>query len=221
MTAVIDRSQCSADQHGTEWLYTRPTNPCRCPDARQAARDNRRRRRHGNPLRTSSVGHVRRLRACAAMGWRPQHLGSKMGWSAQQVWNFLNAPSRTIDPATARKVESVFTELHMTPGPDQAYAKRCRSKGWVTAMAWDDIDSDGRPQAKVRGDKAAYDEVVVHLVLVGRRPRWVREADRNEVIRRVLGHGGDASEAARLLGCATGRVHESIRGLGLEEAVAA
>lgn len=209
MTATIDRSQCTGTRHtGTATAYDR--YGCRCPDAREASRIYRLELRlsRGNRRPSRYSGTARRVQAVWAMGYSPSRIAGELGWDVDQVLHVAHAEH--VDADTAEVVDGLFRRWAYTPGPDNGARKHAVRDGFVTAMAWEDIDTDDYPNTGA--NKALQpDELVVRAVLAGRRRDFtVRAVDRDEVIRRVLARGDDPDVAVTLLGSTRARVDDVI-----------
>lgn len=85
-----------------------------------------------------AVGSVRKLQALAAMGWPFALLAPRVGHGPQYFSQLLHRDQ--LLSRTAAMIDSLYRELHMVPGPSQAVRDRSRRLGWVTALAWTDID---------------------------------------------------------------------------------
>lgn len=141
-----------------------------------------------------AVGTVRRLRALVAVGWSMRHLSELSGMTLRPI----AVTGRTVVCVeTARTVEDLFDRLAMTPGPSIRAREFARARGWVSALAWDDIDDPhARPDLGSAVD--VEDEVAVDLALSGRSP-VLSQADRLAAARRIVERGAGASEVARVL----------------------
>lgn len=83
---------------------------------------------------------IRRVRALQAIGWTLAHLDRELGGSGKSnaVWNMLNQP--TVHLGTAQRVDRVYRDLHMRPGPSKRTRDLAVRRGWIPPLAWDDID---------------------------------------------------------------------------------
>lgn len=116
--------------------------PCQpCIDAHCVASKRRAlRKANGQPALLPAFGTQRRIRALSAIGWPFHEISARMGRKPthegigslmQQTWVHRN---------TANKVDDVYRELCMTPGPNRTVATRARLNGWAPPLAWDNID---------------------------------------------------------------------------------
>lgn len=88
-----------------------------------------------------AIGTIRRLQALAAMGWPFTMIGPMLGHHERYPSQLMR---RTVVlSSTAAKVDEVYRELAMKPGPSDWVRTVARGKGWQTAFAWDDIDNPG------------------------------------------------------------------------------
>lgn len=95
-----------------------------------------------------NVGTRRRLQALMAAGWSQQVLAEKFGRSTASIYEWMHNTS--VFGETAARVEQVFDELCMVPGPSKRVANIAKRNGWAPPMAWDDNTIDS-PEAKPYG----------------------------------------------------------------------
>ncbi len=90
-----------------------------------------------------AVGTTRRLQALVAIGWTQSYLAHRIGWTPSNAARLFN-PSRAtqVQARTARRVEVLFGELQLTPGPSDRARRHARRKGWVPPLAWDEVQID-------------------------------------------------------------------------------
>ena len=136
----IDRSSCSAAQHGDENAYRH--HHCACPDAREDRNVKKRQRvaaarakenpRPTGPDHATTNGTTRRLQALAAIGWSDSDIANRVGLTDD--W----------DAAVGR----LYEELQGTPGPSPDSREHALRSGWAPPLLWEDDtidDPDGRP----------------------------------------------------------------------------
>lgn len=87
-----------------------------------------------------AVGTMRRLQALAAMGWPLTRSGIEAGISDTHARNLARGCHQQVTSEVARKVDAYYRPRHMHPGPSACAKTVARRNGWVTALAWDDID---------------------------------------------------------------------------------
>lgn len=153
----------------------------------------------GRPLQVPAIGTTRRLQALAAVGWTQKELGARLGVTGARVGHLMNGMFPTVFPETAAAVAAVFDELCMVVPTDPAPTRprefrvhertrrRARARGWVSALAWDDIDNDASPSTSgpltVVHRQDDVDEAVVQRLLAGERIAATR-AEKEEAARR-------------------------------------
>ncbi|HZN71227.1 MAG TPA: hypothetical protein VFC00_06035 [Micromonosporaceae bacterium] len=159
---------CVARYHGTEAAYTRAG--CRCPEAREERRIRNKRRRHGRstPARIDSTGTCRRVRALAVLGWTYQAIGDELGCRWQFARSLASQTHLLVHVTTAARVADVYRRLSGTEGPSVISRRRALAKGWVSPLAWDDIDDPAAEPSVGDPDVPVVDEVAVRRVLDGK-----------------------------------------------------
>jgi hypothetical protein len=184
---------CTYSRHGT---YSAYKYGCRCPHAREDHRLYQKRRRQNRAQNrfVGKVGTVRRLQALAAMGWRWQDIGERMGVTWQSVQHLCLRSRPTVQKVTARRVQTIFRELAAVEGPSPITRRRALAKGWAPPHAWDNID-DPDETPNLGGVDGAHDEWAV-LELLARRQTAdavtvdrVAEVDAVEAVRRMVAEG--------------------------------
>lgn len=197
---MIDRSQCTAKRHGRSQDYIK--NGCRCPDARVAARSYRKRIKAG--LQAAGLidarGTHRRIRALQAIGWPISEVARRLGYTSKLNASLSPMLTRSLVQRTfAERVDAIYAELCMTPGPSARSRRDAVRKGWVSPLGWDDIDSDDEPTLTNESDGDYYDEEVVQRLMVGRKTP-ARDEDRTEAARRLISDGLTENAVAFKLG---------------------
>lgn len=135
---MIDRTGCTWPRHGTRANYDRG---CRCPDAREAHRLYRKRRREGRALDAyiDATGTRRRLQALAAIGWSAPALAARSTVTSTMI-SYLRQPST--GPLVRRDIAAVVTALYDrwsgTPGPCGRVRGAARHNRYAPPLAWDD-----------------------------------------------------------------------------------
>lgn len=104
----------------------------------------------GDRATVPARGTVRRIRALVAIGWPMPMLSERLGAATPQTIQNLSRkpPGARIQVATARKINDLYVDLCMTPGPSRISATRARNKGWIPPLGWDDIDRDPEPATR-------------------------------------------------------------------------
>lgn len=163
----------------------------------------------GRARSVPALGTRRRVQALAALGHTFTRIGEGMGISGSGAHALAHSDRDTIRVAAASKVAALYETWSMqlppsnTPGEHRA-ASRARSAakrhGWLTPLAWDDIDHD--PEPAIADDQAALDdvdEVVVARIVAGEHlPANTRE--RFAVVARYLELGLPLRDLATRLG---------------------
>lgn len=85
-----------------------------------------------------ALGTARRIQALSAIGWPQTSIGPKLGHGAQWA-NQLLARDEVFS-STAQKVDRLYRELCMTPGPSERARQTAKRHGWPPPLAWDNID---------------------------------------------------------------------------------
>lgn len=132
-----------------------------------------------------SRGSRRRIQALGAMGWSTTLLAREAGIPEHSLEAVLSTP--LISVSKERAISGLFRKLWDQPAPegtpDEQFHKICalsraESEGWVTALAWDDIDQDDDPAPTPRHDAGLVDEVAIQLAITGQLvPLTARERD--------------------------------------------
>jgi hypothetical protein len=88
----------------------------------------------------------RRLQALQAIGWSLVAIAERTGWSTQNL-NGLMSPWRERDEVTRETfdlIDAAYRSMAMRPPTESKWTKATRTraarKGWVSPLAWDDID---------------------------------------------------------------------------------
>lgn len=142
---------------------------------------------------------TRRLRALAAMGYPQPWLANKIHVNLRQVGRILTGDGATVYAFTFAATDATYREWAMIPGPSAMTRTIARRKGWVSALAWNDID-DPAEQPSVNGPAwKGADEAVVIQLIAGRTVKARRE-DKREAARRMLTAGVTANVVASRVG---------------------
>jgi hypothetical protein len=100
------------------------------------------------PNRVPSTGTMRRIQALAVMGWPISHTAQAAGIRGTQVNELMAGRRKRIPRVQAEAVEAVFRQRWNMPGPSPRTRTIAARNGWVSALAWDDIDD---PNEKPQG----------------------------------------------------------------------
>lgn len=109
--------------------------------------------------RVDSTGTRRRLQALMFMGWSATQLAERLGMDRSFIRKVMDRLQ--VEGPTARAVRDLFAELSNAAPPNRTRYERmvvsraqryARERGWVSAMAWDDIDDPREKPKGVRRD---------------------------------------------------------------------
>lgn len=143
------------------------------------------------------IGAARRLQALVALGYSQRSLAQRLGIMPANFTSLVHGTQPFVSVRTHRQVCDLYAELaRRLPEPVTrsekgavTRAKKIAAKyGWVSPMAWDDIDDPNEKPHRVtqRGNhkgKDEVDEAVVERVLAGEVLRCTK-AEKDEVVRR-------------------------------------
>lgn len=148
-------------KHGGANCYD--VGKCRCASCTDG---NSARTRHRRRLKAygqweglvNSTGSQRRIQGLQLLGFTFDQIGAAAGVNRNTVWRVLI--EQTIEPKTRDRINVAFKELLRTPdaGLSKRTARLSKAKGYVSAYAWDDIDTDSEPaddgaQIALRGEE--------------------------------------------------------------------
>lgn len=184
---------CAASYHGTRSAYKRAG--CRCPHARESNRLRGKRYREGRhpALVVDPTGTQRRLQALAAIGWNNQRIADRLGWRWQNVRALACGTPQHVFKATADRVAAIYRDLCAQPGPSAHARAAAARRGWLSPIAWDNIDDpNARPQVDTgvghtddQVDEIAVERAARGMVAFG----GLRPVDRVEVFRQLAAEG--------------------------------
>jgi transcriptional regulator with XRE-family HTH domain len=176
--------------HGT---YARYNAGCRDDCCRTAARRYHKQRVYerdlGLPREIDSIGVRRRLQALMCLGWDAEEIARRLGVSHSRVQKLRNqvAPVRR---STLERVDAVYNELAMTPGPTDHMGNWLRAKakrlGYAPPLAWDNDtidDPDARPNRSGRGSLRDLDHAAIRRRMHGDRSVRLRNGEAAELVR--------------------------------------
>ncbi|MEV7364294.1 hypothetical protein [Streptomyces sp. NPDC091299] len=92
------------------------------------------------PLFVPALGSSRRLQALAAMGWPVSWAGPQAGITDTYARLLVRGRHQTVSSGVAARIDAVYRQHCMIPGPSEFARGHARRNEWVTAVAWDDID---------------------------------------------------------------------------------
>lgn len=156
LALVIDRSGCPGTKtHGRATDYA--DHGCRCPDAGNAERIRRKRRREGRPVPWASIdlelvdatGAARRLQSLMVSGHGSGALGRRLGVTHGRVHHLVTMRFPQVTRKVHADVRRLFAELDGTDGGDRRARTTAAKHGWHDADAWDNIDDpDEKPKRR-------------------------------------------------------------------------
>lgn len=154
----------------------------------------------------------RRLRALATIGYSLQTIATEADVNFSTL-AMVRSRNERVNATIANAVADAYTRLHMLPGPDPQAAKMARGKGWLSPLAYDDIDgADPEPIEDwlAHYAEADVDPVVVMRLLEG-RPIKATVAEKEAAMAQWVRDGGSRNELARIHGWKSGRYTEGLR----------
>ncbi|EFQ84743.1 hypothetical protein HMPREF0063_10084 [Aeromicrobium marinum DSM 15272] len=141
------------------------------------------------------VGAVRRIQALLALGWSHAEQSKRAGVVTATA---MHQQGRWITATTHQRIDDMYRDLCMTPGPSEVTRRRAAARGYVPPLAWDDIDTDPTPAA-ADATAGQVDEVAIARVLAGER-LTLTSPERAEVFDRLMAEGRGWNEIERLTG---------------------
>ena len=160
---------------------------CRCPPCTEhmssRARDRYRQKAYGRyEGHVELTGTIRRFQGLQVMGWRAEDVAAELGTHAPAVFRMLR--QKWITPETRDRFTAATGALvRRGRGPSEVTVSRAKGKGWVSLLAWDDIDKDAEPamtlrekrrEGSLRGDELFTE--IVWLAETGEHPHGIATA---------------------------------------------
>lgn len=177
---------------------------CLCDDCR-AARSRRRKQEYYErkqllraDVKVPAIGAQRRLQALAYMGWSCPVIAEMIGSHYRPLIRIRDGARQNVMLSTHERIDKVFREYQIVEAPGHSGRVTrgvARSKGYVSPLAWDDIDNPDEAPTGVAGS--------------GRR-----RVDR-ELVTWLVGEGLSDSAVGERLGCTARTVFRVRRELGL------
>lgn len=148
---------------------------------------------HGRPTagQIGAYGASRRLRALAALGWTLDALAARCGVGFSTLAAVRAGTTTRVGVPLAHRIEAVYDELCMVPGPSVPARRHAARAGWAPPLAWDDIDDpDAVPDlgGEEDGRLGVRMEDLEHLVLTDGPWTWQRITARLGVTRSAIQH---------------------------------
>jgi hypothetical protein len=161
--------------------------------------------------RVDATGTRRRLQALIAIGWPVELLAAQLGRRPNSLHRSMTGGSVT--GSTARDVAALYERLWNARPPRATGEQRAAADaaqahaaahGWLTPLAWDDIDTDPTPPAPTAQllQRDDIDEIAVERALAGDNITYddLTPVEQQEVIRRLSARGTSIRDTAALLG---------------------
>lgn len=85
----------------------------------------------------------RKLRALVAIGWTQRQLAIKLGMEKNHTNSIISdcsKSSQSILYDTKIKIDNLYKQLCMVPGPSDKARKHAQLKKWLPPLAWEDIE---------------------------------------------------------------------------------
>ncbi len=99
-----------------------------------------------------ALGTVRRLRALVRFGYTRSHLAARLDMHPYNVTRLFRNTDGQVFADTARRVEELFNELQLTPGPSVRAVHEGTRRRWAPPFAWDEFAIDDAEARPVRAD---------------------------------------------------------------------
>ena len=160
------------------------------------------------PLVLDATGTVRRLQGLVAIGHSQASLARRLHWSLGEMLAIINGKLDRVAKSTVDSVEMLFLELWAHPVTSETgdrVRELARARGWVSPLAWDDIDDPTelpnvagktlRPANPFDPDGPTIDVLVVARAIDG-KPSKVTFAERRLVVVRLFELGWSDEQIA-------------------------
>jgi transcriptional regulator with XRE-family HTH domain len=135
-----------------QWVMTGRSERAQPPSARISARNARKivavpvpevtHRVAAAHQLVDAVGTIRRLQALVAFGYPRADLARRLGVAPSNATRLFRADSGRVTAGLARRVEDLFGQLQMAPGPSSRARNEGAAKGWVLPFEWDEEELD-------------------------------------------------------------------------------
>ena len=168
--------QCPPDhKHGATTTCNK-NHGCRCDECKAAEiirhTDNQRKRRRAKlygryVARVPALSTHRRIQGLQYLGWTFAHIGAISGVSYGAVANLMRR--NTVEPGTRDNIAEAFRVLiAQGQGPSEVTRRRAATKGYVSPLAWDDLEDPDATPADVRNpERGKFDPIAVDLAVSG------------------------------------------------------
>lgn len=146
--------------------------------------------------RVSIVGTQRRLQALIALGWTQTEIAQRVGWTVANLNTLVHGRSPQVNRGTHERVQSVYEELSMLPGPSDNARRLALRYGWCTPLAWDDDSIDDPASRPSGGTRTPRTRGKLHELVEDYRDTWDYHLGDVYVAAPRLGMKPDALERA-------------------------
>ena len=133
-----------------------------------------------DPPVLAALGMVRRVQALMAIGHSPQAIAEAARCHTTTVTDPANGRGgEFVRPRTARRIATAYERLSARPGHHALSRRRAEENGWLSPLAWNDIDTDATSAPPVlntssRNGPTPLDETM-HLAAGGATREQVAE----------------------------------------------
>lgn len=171
---------------------------CRNDCCRTAARNYQKRLRHdhvnGRRRTVNIIGARRRIHALMRIGWSTELIAQRSGYSFATIQSLSGRPSlKVIHSQKHDRIAAVYSALWDRPGPSREAVKHAIRLGYVSPLAWDDIDDPTAEPVGLSGpgddDLGGYDESRIERRIAGDRTVRLHKGETVEVVRRLIADG--------------------------------
>ena len=163
-----------------------------------------------------ATGARRRLQALVAIGWPPDTLADRLGRTPADLRRTLTGTT-AVTERTARHIRDLYDRLWDTQPPRATPAQRHAAESarthaanhhWPPPLAWDDIDTDPRPDPATPSGQANadhIDEIAVERAVAGDGVLLgdLTPAEQTEAVQRLTKRGKSIRDIADQLATAT------------------
>lgn len=144
------------------------------------------------------LGTNRRIQALLAIGWTHADLRNRCGLNTAVL---LSQKGRWVRLSTHQTVADLYRQLAAVPGPSQRTRRRAARLGYLSPVAWDDIDRDPEPDTGDQPDNGIIiDDVAIWRRMQGERDIPLTPDESRELVRRWIDTGRSITACERTTG---------------------
>lgn len=92
-----------------------------------------------------AVGCERRLKALMYMGWKLVDIGRRTGIDGTVLSDIIRGVTPKVRQRTFIRLRDFYDQNSMIDGGSNRSKLRAQREGWLSPLAWDDIDRDRKP----------------------------------------------------------------------------